>query len=137
MSEPAPEVNGNKKRYFAIWIGASIFFLVCALGWAGYWFIWGQFKEETEDAYVNGNMIMIKSFEPGFVVSIFADNAQMVEKGQPLLEINRHDFEIALQRAEADLAESVRDVVQMFLKVEELKAKIEVAKAELMRAGLD
>ncbi|MBM3184348.1 MAG: HlyD family efflux transporter periplasmic adaptor subunit [Chlamydiae bacterium] len=136
MSE-TPETPPNKRRYFAIWIGVSLFFLAVGLGFCAYYFIWGQYHETTDDAYVNGNMIIVKPFEAGIIVSILADNAQLVEKGQTLIELNRHEFEIALQRAKANLGESIRDVVQMFYKVEELKAKIDVAKAELTRAQLD
>lgn len=127
----------KSNHYGKIWIGAVLFFLIVGVGWLAYWFVWGQFKEETNDAYVNGNMIIIKPFEEGIVVSILADNAQMVEKGQPLVELNRHDFEIALDKTKADLADAVRDVVQMFLKTEELNSKIKVFEAKVARARLD
>ena len=127
----------KSNHYRKIWIGAILFFFIVGAGWLAYWFIWGQFKEKTNDAYVNGNMIIIKPFEEGIVVSILADNAQMVEKGQPLVELNRHDFEIALEKTKADLADAVRDVVQMFLKTEELNSKIKVFEAKVARARLD
>jgi len=120
-----------------IWVGALLFFILCGAGWAAWWFIWGQYREVTNDAYVNGNMILIKPFEEGIVVSVLADNAQMVEKGQTLVELNRHDYEIALEKAKAHLADSVREVVQMFLKAEELEAKILIYEARSMQARLD
>lgn len=120
-----------------IWIGAILFFLLLGVGWLAYWALFGQFRETTDDAYVNGNMIIIKPFEEGIVVRVLTDNAKRVEKGQPLVELNRHDFEIALQKAKADLADTVRVVVQMFLKAEELRAKIQVFEARAIRAKLD
>ena len=134
MSDPQP---AKKNRYFAIWIGAVLFFFILGVGWLAYWIVWGQFREKTNDAYVNGNMIIVKPFEEGIVVSILTDNAQMVEKGQPLVELNRHDFEIDLQKATADLADSVRAVVKMFIKTDELRSKIQVFEAKVVRARLD
>lgn len=137
---PPPKHHTSRKKehtYRMIWIGAILFLLLIGVGCLAYWTIFGQFKETTDDAYVNGNMIIIKPFEEGIVVRVLTDNAKRVEKGQPLVELNRHDFEIALQKAKADLADTVRVVVQLFLKAEELKAKIQVFEARAIRAKLD
>ncbi len=99
--------------------------------------VWGRFHERTNDAYVNGNFITITPQESGIVVSIFADNAQRVEEGQPILELDRHDAQIALSRAEAFLGKAVRSVNQLFFKAEELRAKKEKFEARLLRAQLD
>jgi membrane fusion protein, multidrug efflux system len=130
-------VKGHKKGHKkAFWI-ATVFFLLCGAGWCLYWVIWGQYSESTNDAYVNGNMVMVTPQESGIITTILADNTQLVEAGQVLIEIDRHDFEIALEKAKADLADTVRLVAQLFLKVEELEAKYVGAEAELIRANLD
>ena len=127
----------KKKCYWIWWVGCAVFFLLCGIVWGAYWVFKGQYNESTDDSYVNGNMIMINPFEEGIIVSILADNAQMVEKGQPLLELDRHDFQIALDKAQAELGDAVRKTVQLFFRVEELEAKIEVAGARVSRAHLD
>lgn len=134
MSDP---IAAPKRSYRMIGGGVLLFLLICGAVWFTYWFFWGQFRVDTNDAYVNGNMIIIKPFEEGIVISVLADNAQMVEKGQPLVELNRHDFEIALEKRKADLADAAREVTQMFLKTEELHAKIQVYEARVVRARLD
>jgi membrane fusion protein (multidrug efflux system) len=120
-----------------VWWIATAFFLLLALGWGGYWLIWGQYTETTDDAYVNGNMITITPQEEGIVTTILADNTELVEAGQVLVQIDTHDYEIAFERAKADLADTVRSVCEMFIKVGELSAKKRVAEAELLRATLD
>ncbi len=102
-----------------------------------YWFGWGRFVESTNDAYVNGNMILITPQEEGIVTTILVDNTQLVEAGEPLVELDRHDYEILLDKAKADLADTVRQVVQMFIKVDELEAKRDVIKSDLLRASWD
>jgi membrane fusion protein, multidrug efflux system len=131
-----PKAPPNKKHKWALW-GSIGFFTLSGFVWLIYWLVWGQFHETTNDSYVNGNMIMITPQEPGIVTTILADNAQLVEAGQPLVELDRHDYEIALQAARANLGNTVRQVVGLFLKVKELEAKREVTEADLFRARLD
>ncbi len=133
---PPPDQKGHRKQKIFYW-SAGIFFIVCGLAWFLYWLFWGQFHESTNDAYVNGNLIMVTPQEWGIVTTILVDNAQLVEAGQPIVEIDRHDYEIALEGAKADLGNAVRQVTQMFLKVEELEAKKESSKADLVRTTLD
>jgi membrane fusion protein (multidrug efflux system) len=127
------------KKHFphrVFWITTSIF-LLCGLIFLIYWFFWGQFRETTNDTYVNGNMIFITPQEEGIVTTLWVDNTQIVQQGQPIAELDKHDYEISFDRAKADLAESVRQVSQMFIKVDELKAKCSVQEATLLRAELD
>lgn len=119
------------------WVIASAVFLFCLLAWLLYWAVDGRFHESTDDAYVNGNMILITPQQTGIVTMLLADNTQIVESGQPLALLDRHDYELALEHAQANLASAVRDVAQLFLTVEELKAKKSVALALLERAKLD
>ncbi len=133
---PEPVVSDKNNHRRAIWIASSIF-LFCLIAVFLYWMLWGRFHEKTNDAYVNGNFITVTPQESGIVVSIFADNAQRVEEGQPILELDRHDAQIALDRAEARLGKEVRSVNQLFFKQEELKAKREEFEARLIRAQLD
>jgi membrane fusion protein (multidrug efflux system) len=133
---PSPPPPNHHRQKMAIWITVAIFVL-CGLAYWIYWLGWGQYSESTDDAYVNGNMILLTPQEEGIVTTILVDNTQLVEEGQVIVELDPHDHEIALQRAKAELADAVRLVVQLFLKVEELEAKREKAKAELMKAILD
>ena len=120
----------------SIWISSSAFTLL-GLGAIMYWFTWGTFHESTNDSYVNGNMIMLTPQISGIVTTILADNTQLVEEGQPLIELDRHDYEISLEKAKADLAESVREVCGLFIMVEQLEARKQMAQAALLRAKLD
>lgn len=137
MSSPAaPAPSLDKKRHFLTYL-AILVFVLCGFGYLIYWFGWARFEVETDDAYVNGNMIMLTPQVGGIVTSIWADNAQMVEQGQPIVELDRHDYQIAFEKSSADLAEAVREVVQLFTKVAELEASLEARKADLLRAKLD
>jgi membrane fusion protein (multidrug efflux system) len=124
------------KKSRAIWITTALF-IVSGLSYWIYWLGIGQYQESTDDSYVNGNMIMLTPQIDGIITTILADNTQWVEPGQPLIELDKHDYEIAFERAKADLGDAVRSVCQMFFRVEQLTAKKKVAEAALLRAKLD
>jgi len=129
-------MSASKKR--TIWIGlTTLLFVLLALFFFIYWWIWGQFEESTNDSYVNGNMIILTPQVEGIVTAIYVDNTELVEPGQPVIELDRHFYEIALDQAKAVLADRVRQVSQLFLQVEELEASQKVAMAALIRAALD
>lgn len=127
--------NGKKQKKW-IWIATAIF-LVLGIGFLIYWWIWGQYSETTNDTYVNGNMVEITPQVAGIVTKIYIDNTELVEEGKPLLELDPHDYEIEFEKAKAHLANVVREVAQLFLKVEELHATKQVRMAELIRTFLD
>lgn len=137
MSEEEDLLIAKKQKQKKAFLIATCFFLLCLILVLFYWVIWARFREETDDAYVNGNVIMITPQESGVVTAILADNTQIVEEGQPLIELDRHDYEILFDRAKANLGKSVRQVTQMFIKVQELEAKRDVNKSELLRASWD
>lgn len=128
------EKKGILKKWMsiatAVFLAALLFFLIG-------WLIWWRFEEKTDDAYVNGNMISITPQQKGIVTTILADNTQLIEEGQPILELDRHDYEISLNRAKAELGTAVRDVVQMFVKVRELEAKRDASRSNFLKTCLD
>lgn len=138
MTTQAPPVNPNlaKRRKLGVLIASGVF-AIFGLVYLIYWVGWGRFIESTDDAYVNGNMILLTPQIPGIVTTILADNTQLVEQGQPIVLIDTHDYEIELERTKANLAETVREVIQLFAKVDEQQATVEARKADLLRAKLD
>lgn len=102
-----------------------------------YWLMVFRFEEYTDDAYVSGNLIELTPQVPGIVASIHVDNTDFVEEGQVLIELDRTDYQIAYDKSVSALGETVRNVVQMFLRVEELEAELEQRDADLFKAEKD
>ncbi|ARB91656.1 efflux RND transporter periplasmic adaptor subunit [Legionella longbeachae] len=114
--------------YFAIIL--LVLFLILFLYW---FFVWRN-QAYTNDAYVQGNQVYIKSLHPGFVTGIYTDDSFLVKKGQLIVSLNETDALIALEKAKKKLAQTVRDVCQAFHDVFILAADIDVKKAELLKA---
>ncbi len=112
-------------------------FSVCIALYGFYFVFFGQYVETTDDAYVGGNMLWVIPQTSGAAMSIFTDNAQLVEEGQVLVQLDPRDALIALEEARAGLAEAVRDTAQLFVHVEVLEARLQEAVSYWERALLD
>ncbi len=63
-------------------------------------------RESTDDAQIDGHINQIAARVGGTVVSVKVDDNQTVVQGTLLLQLDTRDYEVALQRAQADLAEA-------------------------------
>ncbi|MFT4059717.1 MAG: efflux RND transporter periplasmic adaptor subunit [Legionella sp.] len=138
---PTPKVGAAtpetlRKRKLAMYTLGGLF-LIIGLLWLLYYLIWGQFREYTDDAYVNGNLVQLMSQVPGTVIKVHADDTQFVKEGQVIITLDKADYEIALQRAKADLAQTVRQVHQYYENVAQAQQNVILDKANLIKAQLD
>ena len=131
---PSPETLHKRKT--AMLILGGIFLFVAVL-WFLYWLIWGRFERYTDDAYVSGNMVQLMPQIPGTVIEIKTDDTQLVKEGQVIIKLDPTDYAVALQRAKADLAQTLRQVRQYFENAAESKQNVIVNKANLVKAQLD
>lgn len=124
------------KRKIAMLILGGIFLFI-ALLWIIYWLVWGQFELYTDDAYINGNMVQLMPQIAGTVVEIDTDETQLVTEGQTIIKLDSTDYAIALQKAKANLAQTVRQVRQYFENAIQAQQNVILNKANLVKAQLD
>jgi membrane fusion protein, multidrug efflux system len=69
---------------------------------------WRHFagRESTDDAQVDGHVVPVAARVGGTVLAVLVADNQPVEKGMLLARIDPRDYEVALLRAQADLAEN-------------------------------
>lgn len=133
---PKSEEQMNEKRQFYLMLMTGIF-LVVALLYFFYWLIIARFYEETDNAYVNGNIIPITSQIEGIIIAVKADDTQFVKKGQALVQLDPIDSLIAYEQAKANLAQTVRTTNQFFLNNSGLQATVSVHETSLEQARID
>ncbi|MBD9633130.1 efflux RND transporter periplasmic adaptor subunit [Pseudomonas sp. PDM19] len=128
--------NGNpkRKRWLLILLAVVILAGLASVAWE---LLYGRWHEDTDDAYVNGNVVQITPQITGTVVSIGADDGDLVRKGQVLVKFDPSDADIALQQAEANLARTVRQVRGLFSNVDGYKADVATKKVALSKAEAD
>ncbi|WP_046237260.1 HlyD family secretion protein [Pseudomonas syringae pv. coryli] len=133
-SAQAPEQPPKSgKRKFML-IGLAIVVVILALGIWAWYEIYGQWSEETDDAYVNGNVVEITPLVTGTVISIGADDGDLVHAGQVLLKFDPSDAEVSLQSAEANLGKVVRQVRGLYSNVDGMKAQLAAQRAAMQTA---
>jgi len=126
--------TGNpRKRKVMLLVLAIVVALTGAGVWAYHEFI-GRWNESTDDAYVNGNVVEITPLVTGTVVSIGADDGDLVHEGQVLINFDPNDAEVGLQSAQAKLARTVRQVRGLYSNVDGMKAQVYAQQAEVQKA---
>jgi membrane fusion protein (multidrug efflux system) len=134
--EPAVETSDNGKRR-RILLRIAVLFIVIGVLWVIYWQLVLTKRERTDDAYVNGNKVVISAQVPGTVVSVLTDDTQLVQAGQVLVRLDPVDAEISLARSASALAQAVRQVRQATSTAEQYDSLIATRKIELARAQAD
>ena len=134
--EPAVETSDNGKRRRILLRIAAVFIVIGVL-WALYWLLVLTKRERTDDAYVNGNKVVISAQVPGTVVSVLTDDTQLVQAGQVLVRLDPVDAQISLARSASALAQAVRQVRQATSTAEQYDSLIATRKIELARAQAD
>jgi membrane fusion protein, multidrug efflux system len=134
--EPTVEKADNGKRRRTLLRIAALFIAIGVL-WSLYWLLVLTKRERTDDAYVNGNKIVISAQVPGTVVSVLTDDTQLVQAGQVLVRLDPVDAEISLARSASALAQAVRQVRQETSTAEQYDSLIATRKIELTRAQAD
>jgi membrane fusion protein, multidrug efflux system len=137
QTAPSPVANRlpSRRRRWLVGLGAAI--AVMALVWTAWWLLYARFYESTDDAYVAGDMVNVMSQVNGTVVSIGADETDLIEAGQELVRLDASDARIALQDAEQQLARTVRQTRTVFATRDQLRAVVDQRRADLARAQSD
>ena len=117
--------------------GLSIFILLLlliAIGSAAYWFFFIKGFEETEDAYVSGNQVMVSAQVAGNISKINVDNMDPVQAGDVLLELDDTNAKLSFEQAKSNLANAVRQVSQLNYTVKQLKSAVRANEITLAQA---
>ncbi|MFZ7188190.1 EmrA/EmrK family multidrug efflux transporter periplasmic adaptor subunit [Avibacterium avium] len=102
-----------------------------------YWFFFVRNYEETEDAYVAGNQVMISAQVSGNVSKINVDDMDFVHAGDVLLQLDDTDLKLHFQQAQDNLANSVRQIEQLGFTVKQLQSILNAKSTALNKAKGD
>jgi membrane fusion protein (multidrug efflux system) len=148
-SDETPNSGPRRRRLL---LGAlALLFAAAGIGWASHYLIVGRYHVETDDAYVQSNVVQITPQVAGTVLGVMADDTQFVHAGDPLVKLDPADAEVAIEQAKAQLAQAVREVRVTFANngalaaavkareadIERERANLQRAEAELARAQAD
>ena len=113
--EPFPEEvedrgkSAKAKAYFRehprALVAIIVFLVVAAV--AGF-FLWHYYsvRESTDDAQVDAHIYSVTARVSGTVTAVNFEENQQVQQGQVLVQLDPRDYEVAVQRAQADVADA-------------------------------
>jgi membrane fusion protein, multidrug efflux system len=96
---PPHYVRSKARRNIVIVVIA----LVVIVGGVWLWRYLGSY-ESTDDAQVDVHLYPVSSRISGYIIGVHVEDNQYVEKGSLLVEIDPKDYEVAVEKAKADLA---------------------------------
>jgi membrane fusion protein, multidrug efflux system len=129
----APEKASRASRRLPVrW--ALFALLPLALIAGGYWYVTGGQVMSTDDAYVEADTVGVSTDVSGIVKEIDVSENQHVGAGQVLYRLDPRQFQIALDNAKANLAQTALTIDAM--KVDYARMQSDVA-AQQAQVGLD
>jgi len=130
---PAPQRNsrGLLLRLLLLVIALA------AIGWGLWYYFDGRWYEETDDAYVNGNVVQLTPQIAGTVITIGADDGDRVRAGDVLVKLDRSNADVALAEAKANLASTVRKVRGLYTSVGGAQADVAARQTAVDKARAD
>ena len=112
-----------KKYHYAIFIPIAVLVLI-----VGY-FIYRDLFPSTDNAYVNANIVNMIPKVNGYITKIYVKNNQLVQKGQPLIQIDMKDYQITLNQAKLDTKLALKAQASSASDIEQAKANVKKAQA--------
>ena len=134
---PAPAKSAPSRKRRTLLILTTIVLLLALLAYGVWWLLQASQFESTDDAYVAGNVVQVTSQIGGTVVAIHVDDTERVRAGAPLIELDAADARVALQQAEAQLAQTVREVRTLFVNNGALAANVALRSGDVQKARAD
>jgi len=92
----------SRRKAFLIFFAILLVLSTAALI---YWLYARQF-ESTDDAQVDGHLNPVTARVDGTIVRVYVEDNQTVSTGEPLVDLDTRDFQVALDQARAQLAQA-------------------------------
>ncbi len=124
--------------------GAAVLVLLLVAGAGRWWLQEGRWIESTDNAYVQGDIVVLAPRIEGDVAAIEVADNQPVRAGDVLITLDPTDWQLRLDRARAAAAEAaaavataLRQADQAAAAIAQADAVVAEAEAEATRAGAD
>ncbi|CDG84187.1 HlyD family secretion protein [Janthinobacterium agaricidamnosum] len=100
-SSTAPAPHNKKRR---VLLPLAIVVAIGAIWYGAHWWNQGRFLEETDDAYVGGDITVITAKVPGYIQQVLVSDNQVVHAGDVLARLDDRDYRAALDYADGAVA---------------------------------
>src|SRR5258705_13045940 len=122
-SIPTPKKSWRRPLMFAL--------LPVALIAGGYFYVTGGAVMSTDNAYVQADMVGLSTDVAGIVTQVLVHDNQKVAKGDILFKLDPLQFQLALDRAEAQVGNTRNDLVALQASYRNVQAQVEQAQKDV------
>jgi len=135
-TEPQSQSNsaggaGRAKRILGI-LAVAVIALAGYEGW--HWWSFGRFHEETDDAYLQADLVTLLARDTGYISDILVAPNARVAKGQVIARIDAGDYQLALETAQNSLDSKESAVTTLDAQIDAQNAAIQGSQAALASA---
>jgi membrane fusion protein (multidrug efflux system) len=88
----------------------GVLVVICLLAGIAWYWQYSQTFESTDDAQIDGHINAISSRVSGTVTKVHVQENQEVQAGQLLVELDPRDYQVSLERAQANIAQAQAQV---------------------------
>jgi membrane fusion protein (multidrug efflux system) len=120
---PAPKKSLRRPLMFAL--------LPLALIVGGYFYVTGGAVMSTDNAYVQADMVGLSTDVAGIVTQVLVHDNQKVAEGDILFKLDPLQFQLALDRAEAQVGNTRNDLVALQTGYRNMQAQVEQAQKDV------
>jgi len=128
---PSPAMPASRRRPALLALTGLV--VLAGAGYGTWWALFQRHAESTDNAYVQAPVVQITPQVGGTVLQVLVDDTDAVRPGQALVKLDPADARLALERAEAQLAQTVREVRTLYANNGALQAAIRMREAEVTR----
>jgi len=137
---PVPTPNAGPERMrirrrLLITLAVVLVVLACSTG--VWWILVGQQTISTDNAYVAADSAEITPQVAGTIREVNVADTAHVVKGQPLVQLDPADAQLALDQARASYAQAIRQVEQDFSNRDQAAAQVRARESDLRKATID
>lgn len=132
--ETAPKQAGSKRIK-----GFIVLLTVIVIGgWFGLkMFIGSKTHIETDNAFIDAHVVPVSAKVSGTVARVLVKDNQLVKKGDLLLEIDRRDYQLQIDKAAAGVGMAENEQSGEQMKVAGARAAVQSAQARFAQAEVD
>jgi len=129
----ASAAKAGTRRRTLLLSGGAILLIVGAI-WGLQWWTVGRFIESTDDAYLQADSVTIAPKVSGYVAEVYVADNQSVKAGEPLVRLDRRQYQAVLEQANATIAARRADIERGAAELLQQQASIAQARAQLQGA---
>lgn len=130
----APKRKALSRRAKLILLSIAAVLLIAGAIWFIHYENHGKYLQETNDATVQVDMVVVSPKVAGYVADVYVTDNQDVRTGQPLIRIDPRDAEAKAAQARAQVGVGVAQADSARAQIREQHAAIDQAQAQLAQA---